>query len=69
MVKTFEVIFTEENAIFGLSTSRHALAEIDPEIVATTFVTSDSPTWRHFFTFTLFLFLSLNSISPIFASN
>jgi len=65
MVETFEVIFTEENTVFGFSAGRHALAEIDPEIVATTFVTSDSPTWRHFFTFTLFfLFLSLNSISP-----
>jgi len=44
MVEAFKVIFTEENTVFGFSTGRHALAEIDPEIVATTFVTSDSPT-------------------------
>jgi hypothetical protein len=44
MVEALEVIFTKENTIFGFSTGRHTFAEIDPEIVASTFVSSDSPT-------------------------
>jgi hypothetical protein len=44
MVEALEVIFTKENTIFGFSTGRHTLAEIDPEIIASTFVSCDSPT-------------------------
>lgn len=43
MVEAFEVIFTEESTVFGFSAGRHTLAEIDPEIVASTFVSGDSP--------------------------
>nr|AFK36679.1 unknown [Lotus japonicus] len=43
MVEALEVIFTEESTVLGLSASRHAFAEVDPEIVAATFVSCDSP--------------------------
>lgn len=38
VVETFEVVFTEESTILGLTAARHALAEVDPEIVASAFV-------------------------------
>ena len=43
VVEALEVIFTEESAVLGLSALRHALAEINPEIVAPSFVSCDSP--------------------------
>lgn len=48
VVKAFEVVFAEEGTVFWLSASGHAFAEVHPEIVASAFVTGDSPTRRHF---------------------
>ena len=47
MVETLEVVFTEESAVLRLSAARHTLAKVDPEIVASTFVSGDSPSWCH----------------------
>lgn len=43
MVEALEIVFAEESAILGFSAARHALAEVDPEIVAATFVPRNSP--------------------------
>jgi len=43
VVEALEVIFTEESAVLRLSALRHTLAEINPEIVASAFVSCDSP--------------------------
>lgn len=48
MVKTLEVVFAKKNTVLGLTAARHALAEVDPEIVAAPFVPCDSPTGCHF---------------------
>ncbi|KAJ0560022.1 hypothetical protein HanHA300_Chr06g0206881 [Helianthus annuus] len=38
VVKTLEIVFTEKRAVFGFSTTRHTLAEIHPEVVASSLV-------------------------------
>lgn len=43
MVEALEVVLAEERAVFGLAAARHALAEVDPEVVASAFVPCDSP--------------------------
>lgn len=39
MVEAFEIVFTEKSTVLWFSALRHALAEVNPEIVASTFVT------------------------------
>lgn len=43
VVEALEVVFTEESTVLGLTATRHALAEVYPEIVAPPFVPCDSP--------------------------
>lgn len=47
MVEALEIVFTKERAILGLSATGHALAEVNPEIVAPSFSAIDSPTGCH----------------------
>lgn len=47
VVEALEVIFAKEVAILRLATARHALAEINPEIVASPLVPCYSPSRRH----------------------
>ena len=43
VMEALEVILAEELAVLGLTAARHAFAEVNPEIIATTFVPIDSP--------------------------
>lgn len=47
VVETLEVVLAKERTVLGLAAARHALAEVDPEIVATAFVPCDSPAGCH----------------------
>lgn len=47
VVEALEVVLAEERTVLGLAAARHALAEVDPEIVATPFVAGDSPAGSH----------------------
>ena len=47
VVEALEVVLAEERTVLGLAAARHALAKVDPEIVATPFVAGDSPAGSH----------------------
>lgn len=43
MVEALKVVFAEERTVLRFTAARHALAEVDPKIVASAFVTCDPP--------------------------
>lgn len=47
MVKTLEIVFSEKRAILRFSAARHTLTEVNPEVIASAFVPSYSPSRRH----------------------
>lgn len=47
MVEALEVVLAEEAAVGGLAAAAHALAELQPEVVAAALVPVDAPAGRH----------------------
>lgn len=47
VVEALEVVLAEEAAVGGLAAAAHALAEIQPEVVAAALVPVDAPPGRH----------------------
>lgn len=47
VVEALEVVLAEEAAVGGLAAAAHALAELQPEVVAAALVPVDAPAGRH----------------------
>jgi len=47
VVEALEVVLAEEAAVGGLAAAAHALAELQPEVVAAALVPVDAPPRRH----------------------
>jgi hypothetical protein len=47
VVEALEIVLAEEAAVGGLAAAAHALAELQPEVVAAALVPVDAPAGRH----------------------
>ena len=47
VMKTLEIVFAKERTILRFTTTRHTFTEINPEIVTSTLVARNPPSWRH----------------------
>lgn len=47
MVETLEIVFSKKRAVLGFPATRHALAEVHPEIIAPPFVSRYPPSRCH----------------------
>ena len=47
VMEALEVVLAEEAAVGGLAAAAHALAELQPEVIAAALVSVDAPAGRH----------------------